>query len=109
MDLRKIAIAAAATMGVVEIVATFVESPYAIVLAAVLLLGAAWAWLRPTSIWPLVAIAVLFLLEIVYLSDYDPGETVDLVMIIATVVVCGIGLLAAVGWLIQRRRGAPPA
>jgi hypothetical protein len=109
MDLRKIVIAAAATMGLIEVVATFVEAPYAIVLAALLLLGAAWAWLRPTSIWPVVAVAVLFLLEILYLSDYDPSQTGDLVMIIATVIVSGIGLLAAVVWLIQRRRAAPPA
>ncbi len=104
MDMRKLVIAAAATMGIIEVVATFVEAPYAIVLAALLLLGAAWAWMQPASVWPVVVLALLFLAEIIYLSDYDPNQTGDLVMMVATVVVSGVGLLAAVVWFVQRRR-----
>jgi hypothetical protein len=107
MDLRKLVIAAGVTMGIIEVVATFVEAPYAIVLAALLLLAAVWAWTRPTSIWSVVALAVLFLLEIVYLSDYDPSQTNDLIMMVATMLVCGVGLLATIVWFVQRRRDRP--
>jgi hypothetical protein len=41
------------------------------------------------GIWPVVAWAVLFALELLYLSDYDRDDGTDRVMIIVTVAVSG--------------------
>ena len=61
-------------------------------------------WLsRRVSVWPVVALAVLFLFEIIYLLDYDWGVTGDRAMIVATLVASGVGLLGAAAWFVQRR------
>ncbi len=101
---RYVVAAAAIAMGVAEIIAVFVEGAYAVVLALLLLLGAAWSWWRRDSAWPVIALSLLFLLELVYLSDYDWADTTDRAMIIVTVAVCVTGLLGAVIWFLTRRR-----
>jgi hypothetical protein len=104
MNLRMIVGIAAVAMFVVEVVAGFVEVPLAGVLSVVFLLGAVWLWYRRDSIWPVAALGVLFLLEIIYLSDYDWNDATDRAMIVVTIAVSGVGLLAVIGWFIQRRR-----
>jgi hypothetical protein len=99
---RRALVAAALAMGLVEIVAVFVESPYALILAALLFLGAGWLWLRPRSLWPILAVAVLFILELVYLSDYDWNDSSDRTLIILTVAICSLGLIAVVASLLGR-------
>lgn len=93
-------------MGAVEIVAAFVEAPYALVLAAVFVVLALWFWRRNSAL-AAALLAVWFLLELLYLGDYDWDDAVDRLMIVATVGVSGIGLLAALGWLLQLRRRRP--
>ena len=100
---RNVVLAAAVLMAAIEIVAAFVETPFALVLAAGLLLVAAWFW-RRNSVWPAGLLALLFLLEILYLSDYEWSDTVDRLMIIVTITVSGIGFVAAAVWLVQAMR-----
>jgi hypothetical protein len=95
-------------MGVVEIVAAFSEALGALVLAAAFLLAALWLWRRPGA-WPVAVLGVLFLLEIVYLAEYDWGVTGERAMIIVTLAVAGIGFLAAIAWFVQRRRTSTAA
>jgi hypothetical protein len=91
-------------MAAIEVVGAFVETPYALVLAAILLLVAAWFWLRST-VWPAGLLALLFLLEILYLSEYEWSDTVDRLMIIVTLALAGIGFITAALWLVQAIRG----
>ena len=100
---RNVVLAAAVLMAAIEIVAAFVETPYALVLAAILLLAATWFW-RRNSVWPAGLLALLFLLEVLYLSDYEWSDTVDRLMIIVTIAVAGLGLVAAAVWLVQAIR-----
>lgn len=106
MSLRALVLGAAAAMGAVEVVAVFVEAPYALMLAAIFFLLAVWFW-RRNSAWAAVLLAVWFLLELLYLGDYDWDDNGDRLMILLTVAVSGVGLLAAVGWLLQSRRRRP--
>jgi uncharacterized membrane protein len=102
---QKLVLTAGIAMGVVELVATFVESLYAIVGVVLLFGGSLWLWRRPTSTWAVVFLGLLFLAEIVFLGDYNSSS--DRVMIIITIVVCGVGLLGVVAWFLQRRRAHP--
>lgn len=52
VDARVIVTGAALVMAVTEVVAVFVEAPYAAILAALLMLGAGWLSRRSHSIWP---------------------------------------------------------
>jgi hypothetical protein len=104
VNARTIVGGAAVAMALVEGVAAFVEAPLAAILAVLFVLGSIWLWRRRDSVWPVAALGVLFALELLYLADYNWNETMDKLMIIATVVVSGAGLIAAVVWFIQQRR-----
>ncbi len=101
VNARTVVLAAGAAMATVELVATFVEAPYAIHLAGLLLAGTIWFWLRPASVWPVALLGLLFAFEVLYLGDYD--WKVDAPMMAVTIVVCGVGLLAVIAWFWQRR------
>ncbi len=103
MNTRNVVLAAAVAIGVVEIVALFVEAWYAVVLAAIFLLLAFWFW-RRNSVWPAALLALFFVLEIVYLGGYGWADGGDRLMIIVTVATSAVGALAAVVWLARSRR-----
>jgi hypothetical protein len=109
VNARNIVGGAAVGMGLIEVVAAFVEAPYAAVLAALLLLGAAWLWLRRDSIWPVALLGILFAFELLYLTDYNWDNGTDRLMIIATVVVSGVGLVASAASYLQRKRSGASA
>ena len=101
LNARTLVLAAGTAMGAVEVIATFVEAPYAIVLAGLLIAGTVWFWMRPASVWPVAALGLLFALELLYLGDYDWNS--DAPMMVLTVVVSGIGLLGVIAWFWQWR------
>jgi hypothetical protein len=104
MNARTVVLAAGIALGVVELVAIFVESLYVIV-GVVLLFGLlVWFWRRPASKLAVALLGLLFVAEIVYLGDYNWNSDSDRLMIIATGLVCGIGLIGVVAWFLQRRR-----
>jgi hypothetical protein len=101
MTARAVVLAAGAAMAAIEVIATFVEAPYAIVLAALLLAGTLWFWMRPASVWPVALLGLLFALELLYLGDYDWNS--DAPMMVLTIVVSGLGLVGVIAWFWQRR------
>lgn len=106
LSARTLVLGAGAAMGAVEVIATFVEAPYAIVLAALLLAGTVWLWMRPASVWPVAVLGLLFALELLYLGDYDWNS--DAPMMVLTIVLSGIGLLGVIAWFWQRRASRTP-
>lgn len=93
MKARIVVLTAGIAMGVVELVAIFVEALYALVLAVLLFAGSLWFWRRPASMLAVAFLGLLFVAEIIYLGDYNWNT--DGPMIIATLTVCGIGLVGA--------------
>jgi uncharacterized membrane protein len=102
MKARNIVLAAGITMGMVELVAIFVESIYAIALVVLLFAGSLWFWRRPASLLAVAFLGFLFVAEIVYLGSYHWSS--QRLMIIVTLLVCGVGLIGVVAWFLQRRR-----
>ena len=94
-------------MAALEVInAPFIEFwPAALVFAGMFLGFAAWFFRRGT-LPPVILLAILFLVEVVFIPGYGRESTLDWVFQIGTVVFSVIGLVAAVGTILGIRRTA---
>ena len=104
MSAKVLAGAAALAMAMVEIASAFViDVPAAAIVFAVLFV-AGWWWLRRSdSIWPAALLAVLFVIEVVFVPTYERDSAAEWVVQVAALVVGVIGLAALVAWFLRRR------
>ena len=102
---NRILIAATVAAGLSELaLATIIEVPAAaLTFAALFLLAALWIQRRP-GIVPAVVVGLAFLLELVGLPMYERTSPEDWVVQIGFGALSLVGLLAAVGMVIEHRR-----
>jgi hypothetical protein len=91
-----------------EVISAFViEFPIAAIVFAVLF-ALAWLWLRRGGIAPVIALAVLFAIELAGLPFYERKDAYDWVVQVAFLLIGVVGLVGAVA-VIRGERGSRAA
>ena len=98
-------VSAAVAMAAVEALSAFsIDVPAAAIAFALLFLLCAWWLRRRPGVWPVAALAVLFLIEVVFVPTYDRATAFDWIVQMAAVVVGLVGLAACAAWVVLRPR-----
>jgi cell division protein FtsW (lipid II flippase) len=92
-------------MAVIEVVTAFyIEVPAAAIVFAALFLVIAWFARRSPRAWPIIVLALMFVIEVVFVPTYERNGAADWIVQMAALLVSLVGLVGAAVWLAQRRR-----
>jgi hypothetical protein len=99
----------AIAMAVLEFTNAFmIDFPAAAVAFGVMFAGFAWWYAKRATKPPLIALGVLFLIELAFLPVYPRETLTDWVMQGLTLVLSGLGLVGVIGtWVASRREQSP--
>jgi hypothetical protein len=83
-----------------------IDVPAAAATFAVMFLGFAWWFAKRHTKPPLIALGVLFLIELLFLPMYERVTVTDWIMQGLVLVLSGAGLIGVIGTWVQSRRTA---
>jgi hypothetical protein len=102
-------LAMAIAMAILEFTNAFmIEFPAAAVAFGVMFAGFAWWFAKRGTKPPLIALGVLFLIELLFLPVYPRDTVTDWVMQGLTLVLSGLGLVGVIGTWVGSRHASSP-